>query len=79
VFAELCNECGNCMTFCPEHGDPAMVKPRLYTDPELYAARDGQGFLLDDHGRVVEARADQAAIGLVQGLLDSTAGNPLAT
>ena len=79
VFAELCNECGNCMTFCPEHGDPAMVKPRLYTDPELYAARDGQGFLLDDHGRVVEARADQAAIGLVQGLLDSTVGNPLAT
>ena len=22
---ELCNECGNCLTFCPEHGDPAIV------------------------------------------------------
>ncbi|MEZ5226606.1 MAG: hypothetical protein R2710_08015 [Acidimicrobiales bacterium] len=42
VFSELCNECGNCMTFCPEDGDPAKVKPRLYTDPDLFARREGQ-------------------------------------
>ena len=34
----LCNECGNCMVFCPEDGDPAMIKPRLYTDPEVFAS-----------------------------------------
>ena len=76
LFTELCNECGNCMTFCPEEGDPAMIKPRLYTDPELYAGRTGQGFLLAA-GRVTEARADAEAIDLVQQLLDTDAGNPL--
>ena len=43
VLAELCNECGNCMVFCPEDGDPALIKPRLYTDPEVFAGRDGTG------------------------------------
>ena len=33
VFAELCNECGNCQVFCPETGDPARVKPALFLDP----------------------------------------------
>lgn len=78
VFVELCNECGNCMTFCPERGDPAEIKPKLYTDAELFAARDGQGFLLDADGRVVDARADTGAVDLVQRLLDTQAGNPLA-
>ncbi|HHC07448.1 MAG TPA: 4Fe-4S dicluster domain-containing protein [Actinobacteria bacterium] len=46
VFAELCNECGNCMVFCPEDGDPAQVKPRLFFDPDRFAAADGQRFLV---------------------------------
>ncbi len=76
VFSELCNECGNCLTFCPEHGDPAMIKPRLYTDRDLAEARDGPGFLVED-GRVVAARADDEAVDLVRRLLDAPAGNPL--
>jgi putative selenate reductase len=76
VFVELCNECGNCLTFCPERGDPAVVKPRLYTDPDLFAARDGQGFLIDGD-RVVDARADPDAVDLVERLLALDAGNPL--
>ncbi len=76
LFTDLCNECGNCMTFCPENGDPAMIKPRLYTDPDLYAARVGQGFLVVD-GEVTESRADADSVDLVQRLLDTEAGNPL--
>ncbi len=76
VFSELCNECGNCLTFCPEHGDPAMIKPRLYTDRAVYEARQGQAFLLES-GRVVAARADEADVALVQRLLDTDAGLPL--
>ena len=77
LFTELCNECGNCMTFCPEEGDPAMIKPRLYTDPELFAARTGQGFLLDE-GRVVDSRVEDPDVPLlIQQLLDSEVGNPL--
>ena len=78
VFAELCNECGNCMTFCPENGDPAVIKPRLYTDPQLFVDRapQGQGFLVED-GVVTDARADAESVSLVQQLLDTEAGNPL--
>jgi putative selenate reductase len=76
VLAELCNECGNCMVFCPEDGDPAMIKPRLYTDAAVYEGRDGQGFLLED-GRITSARADDETISLVQRLLESEQGLPL--
>ena len=76
VLAELCNECGNCMVFCPENGDPAAIKPRLYTDASVYEGRDGQGFLLED-GTVTSARADDETISLVQRLLESEQGLPL--
>jgi putative selenate reductase len=77
LFTDLCNECGNCMTFCPENGDPAKIKPRLYTDANLFAGRDGQGFLLSN-GKITEARSDAASRVLVQQLLDSETGNPLS-
>ena len=66
------------MTFCPENGDPAVIKPRLYTDAALFADRapQGQGFLIAD-GAVVDARADDESRSLVQRLLDTEAGNPL--
>jgi len=47
VLSELCNECGNCLTFCPENGDPAVIKPRLYLDESRFAAAEGPRFLLD--------------------------------
>ncbi len=71
VFAELCNECGNCMTFCPEEGDPAMIKPRLFTDPEVFAGRTGQGYLVHD-GVVIDSRGPDEARPLVEQLLAST-------
>ncbi len=46
VLAELCNDCGNCLTFCPEIGDPAHVKPRLYLDASEFAAAPGRAFLV---------------------------------
>lgn len=77
LFTELCNECGNCMVFCPEDGDPAMIKPRLYTDPALYESREGQGFLLVD-GQVSDSRdADEVTVSLVDRLLAADQGLPL--
>jgi putative selenate reductase len=47
VLVEACNECGNCLTFCPEHGDPAQIKPRLFVDPDRFAMEtDEQAFLV---------------------------------
>ncbi len=75
VLAELCNECGNCMTFCPEDGDPAQIKPKLYTRPEVFAGRADQGYLLVD-GRVAEARAAEGDVETVNELLGS--GSPFS-
>lgn len=80
LFAELCNECGNCMTFCPEEGDPAMIKPRLFTDASVFEGRSGQGFLIqpDPVGVKITSRDghDEGA-DVVRELLNSTKGNPL--
>ncbi|MDH4280638.1 MAG: hypothetical protein OEW83_21445, partial [Acidimicrobiia bacterium] len=80
VWSELCNECGNCMTFCPEDGDPAMVKPRLFTDEDVFDGRTGQGFLVRSDGTVVGRTDDDSpaeATAVVARLLQSTNGNPL--
>ncbi len=76
VLSELCNECGNCMTFCPEDGDPAMVKPRLYTDAEVFETRTTPGVLVGS-GPLQAKGIDDESIDLIQRLLDSQKGNPL--
>ncbi len=30
IFADACNDCGNCDVFCPEDGGPQIEKPRLF-------------------------------------------------
>ena len=59
VLAELCNECGNCMVFCPEAGDPAVIKPRLYTNEHRFEAETEQAFLIhqDPDGYWVQPNA----------------------
>lgn len=33
-FAQFCNECGNCDTYCPEYGGPYIEKPRFFSTLE---------------------------------------------
>lgn len=63
VLAELCNDCGNCTTFCPETGSPQVIKPRLYTQPQVWRARGREGFLLvpGEHGPEVQGDGEVAA------------------
>jgi putative selenate reductase len=80
LFAELCNECGNCLVFCPELGDPAVVKPKLYLDPDRFAAAEGQGFLIEGRGdgvRVTSKPGWESEIPLLTDLLRATEGLPL--
>ncbi len=79
VFSELCNECGNCLTFCPENGDPAVIKPRLFLDAERFDAASGERFLLTSSGQV-EATAGGGAESTVPtliALLNAAEGLPL--
>lgn len=36
-FADFCNECGNCDTFCPEYGGPFIEKPGFFGSQISYA------------------------------------------
>ena len=59
VLAELCNECGNCMVFCPEVGDPAVIKPRLYMTEHRFKQESEQAYLVhqDPDGYWVQPNA----------------------
>lgn len=46
VLADLCNECGNCTTFCPTAGRPYRDKPRLYLDRVGFEAEDDNAFMV---------------------------------
>ena len=77
---ELCNQCGNCTTFCPEHGAPFEVKPRLYIDPERFATAPGQAFLVKaaDGGFTAEAASGyESELANLVHLLNATEGLPL--
>lgn len=46
VLADFCNECGNCVTFCPTAGAPYRDKPRLYVDRAEFEAQHDNAFML---------------------------------
>jgi len=79
-LAELCNDCGNCVTFCPERGDPSRVKPRVFIDEAAFREETGQAYLVTAaNGRLqVEASPDgQADLDLVTALVGAAEGLPI--
>jgi len=69
VLAELCNDCGNCTTFCPEIGSPQVIKPRLYTQPQVWQARGRDGFLLEPGANGPTVRGEGEAAARLQKML----------
>jgi putative selenate reductase len=69
VFADLCNECGNCVTFCPTSGRPWRDKPRLFFDRTDFAAHRDNAFMLlmIDGTPAIQGRFGGATRQLVQG------------
>jgi len=57
VLADLCNDCGNCTTFCPTSGRPFADKPRLFVDGGSFRAHSDNAFHLvrRDGGWLVQA------------------------
>jgi hypothetical protein len=44
-YADYCNECGNCDTFCPEYGGPFIEKPTFFGSLEQWRKHaDHDGF-----------------------------------
>ena len=58
VLADLCNECGNCTTFCPTAGAPYRDKPRLYLNRDDFEAQSDNAFIISRNANTwaIEAR-----------------------
>ena len=67
---DLCNECGNCATFCTHDGKPYLDKPRLFLRRKDYAAESDNALFVEEgaihrreNGR--ETRLERTASGFV--------------
>ena len=60
VLTDACNECGNCVTFCPTADRPWRDKPRLYLHREDFEGQSDNAFMLisRDRARGLQARFD---------------------
>ena len=59
IFADACNDCGNCDVFCPEDGGPQIEKPRFFGSLESWRrAAPLTGFVLtrEDDALVLRGR-----------------------
>jgi putative selenate reductase len=65
IYADFCNACGNCETFCPEHGGPQRLKPRFHGSRESFdAAAPDDGILIEDGGARIRARFDGMSLDI---------------
>jgi ferredoxin len=56
-FADFCNECGNCDTFCPEYGRPYIKKPSFFGSLETWTkAAPRDGFVVGERGTSIRGR-----------------------
>jgi putative selenate reductase len=66
-YADFCNECGNCDTFCPEYGGPYIKKPSFFGSVESWqraAPRDG--FVLSSDRQEITGRIRSGVCRLSQ-------------
>ena len=67
VFADACNDCGNCDVFCPEDGGPQIEKPRFFGGLEAWRrAAPLPGFVLtrEDGAFVLRGRLPGGDVAL---------------
>lgn len=67
VFADACNECGNCDVFCPEDGAPYLSKPLFFGSVAAWAdtpERDGFAFETLAEGQRLYGRLNGRAVSV---------------
>jgi putative selenate reductase len=75
IFADACNDCGNCDVFCPEDGGPHIEKPRFFGSVASWQrAAPLTGFVLTKEADAVVLRGRMAegesALSHVPGSVD---------
>jgi len=60
ILTDACNECGNCVTFCPTADRPWRDKPRLYLHRSDFEDQSDNAFMLisRDQARALQSRFD---------------------
>jgi putative selenate reductase len=61
-YADFCNECGNCDTFCPEYGGPYIEKPSFFGSRDSWeraTPRDGFFVTSESDGLLIAGRIKQ--------------------
>jgi len=53
---DLCNECGNCATFCVHQGRPYLEKPRLFLSEATFRSEENNAFFIE--GSTIRRRED---------------------
>ncbi len=46
ILADWCNQCGNCVTFCPTRGHPWHDKPRVFWSLDAWRSQPDNAFML---------------------------------
>jgi putative selenate reductase len=73
-FADYCNHCGNCDTFCPEYDGPYLKKPNFYGSRRAFdAGAPHDGFLIEltSDGPLLSGRIDSRLYSLRETSPDS--------
>ena len=83
LYADACNECGNCDVVCPEAGAPYRLKPAFFGSLDAWSEAGRDGFFIEAtpagglrlHGRLdgTEAVLDKAADGTLRCAAEGTA------
>jgi len=61
VLNDFCNECGNCVTFCPSAGKPYQDKPRIYLQFNEFERERDNAFIVThsgNSGMTIRSRRD---------------------
>jgi ferredoxin len=68
VLTDLCNECGNCVTFCPASGRPWFDKPRFFLNRLEFEAQSENAFMLiiDNGSSGIQARFEDQTHELLE-------------
>jgi len=76
-YADYCNECGNCDTFCPEYGGPFIAKPTFFGTREGFEKHaDRDGFYVERLGSLDRLHARYQGRRLMLNRAGSTAPPP---
>ncbi len=61
---DLCNECGNCATFCVHQGKPYTDKPRLFLQEADFCQEDDNAFYIQGHTILRRADGEESRLSL---------------